>query len=173
MRFCTNFERELNDGLIALWNEQLADLDPSQLVVAFREVMRTATFFPKIADIRGRITTAEELVLSDQIEHEWQRVLQEFQRWTPDLPNAFHHTFTAETFAAVKAAGGWAALVDMPSTELQWAKKRFAENFRNQGALAATDPELLPAAISPDLMSRLKNELNAATVDQLATKARK
>jgi hypothetical protein len=130
VRFGTNHERAIAP-LVALWEDELADVSPALLEKAFRQVLTTSRFFPTIADIRAQIDQANANGAKLEIEEAWARALDWVQRYfhpdlgvargTPELPAAIQH--------ALRAAGGMRWIETCPASELQWAKKRFVEDF--------------------------------------------
>ena len=130
VRFGTNHERAIAP-LIALWEDELADVSPALLEKAFRQVLRTSRFFPTIADVRALIDQANASGTKLEIEEAWTRALDWVQRYfhpdlgvaqgAPQLPAVIQH--------AIRAAGGMRWMESCPANELQWAKKRFVEDF--------------------------------------------
>jgi hypothetical protein len=130
VRFGANHERAIAP-LIALWEDEFADIRPALLEKAFRQVLRTSRFFPTIADVRAQIDQANASGARLEIEEAWARALDWVQRYfhpdlgvtrgAPELPAAIQH--------AVRAAGGMRWLEGCPASELQWAKKRFVEDL--------------------------------------------
>ncbi len=47
-----NFQRELTPDITETYAEELCDLDPEFLALAFRACLRICFYFPKIAEIR-------------------------------------------------------------------------------------------------------------------------
>ena len=130
VRFGTNHERAIAP-LIALWEDELADISPVLLEKTFRQVLRTSRFFPTIAEVRAQIDQANANGLHLEIEEAWSRALDWVQRYfhpdlgvargAPELPGAIQH--------AIRAAGGLQWIESCSASELQWAKKRFVEDF--------------------------------------------
>lgn len=130
VRFGTNHERAIAP-LIALWEDELADIGPALLEQAFRQVLRTSRFFPTIADVRATLDQANANGLQLEVEEAWSRALDWVQRYfhqdlgvtrgAPELPATIQH--------AIRAAGGMRWLETCPQGELGWAKKRFVEDF--------------------------------------------
>lgn len=142
VRFCTNFDRQLTPGLIALWEEQLHAIEVPHLVRAFQQALDTCTFFPKIADIKGVLAQANAVVETDETEQAWQSVLRKLERFSPDVDTV--PAISASIDHAVRAAGGFLELFNMSTEDLQWAKKRFVEHLKNIKRLAEVEENFLP-----------------------------
>ena len=104
VRFGTNHERAIAP-LIALWEDELADISPVLLEKTFRQVLRTSRFFPTIAEVRAQIDQANANGLHLEIEEAWSRALDWVQRYfhpdlgvargAPELPGAIQHAIRA------------------------------------------------------------------------------
>jgi len=131
VRFGVNYRQEIDSACIALWQDELADIPSDRLEKLFREVIRMCRFFPNVADVRAQIANAEEHAFALKAEEAWQHLLSYAREWyhpdvdlshrAPGLPAAVAH--------AARAAGGLHLIWGCPETELQWAKKRFIEDF--------------------------------------------
>jgi hypothetical protein len=125
--------REITQELAAIWAAQLADIAPDLLQQACDRLAKTWTtsFLPTPGNVRAQIDQANANGLHLEIEEAWSRVLDWVQRYfhpdlgvargAPELPAAIQH--------AIGAAGGMRWIESCPASELQWAKKRFVEDF--------------------------------------------
>ena len=78
-RVCRN-AKDITGDTLDLYAEELADLPPDQVVQAIRELRKSATFFPSLADIRNRVVSiVGEAVLVDA-EAAWGEVMREVRR---------------------------------------------------------------------------------------------
>jgi hypothetical protein len=152
----------------SLWLEGFADLSDEVLEAAFKKTLATCKFWPvKIADVREHVESAED----SRTEDEWQRLLEYCRRHVnADLGMAHAPKLPADIAHAADSAGGLFYLESCPTDELQWAKKRFAEDLARQrkaGDIAACLPDsplgkqleatavrfTLPSATAPALPS--------------------
>jgi hypothetical protein len=122
---------ERGPRFVELWVSAFLDLAPDALEAACRRAMQTCKFFPTPAEIRTHIENANGNGAALEIEEAWSRALDWVQQYfhpdlgvtrgAPELPAAIQH--------AMRAAGGMRWLDSCPASELQWAKKRFVEDF--------------------------------------------
>jgi hypothetical protein len=125
--------REITRELAGIWASQLADIAPDLLQQACDRLAKTWTtsFLPTPGNVRAQIDQANANGLHLEIEEAWSRGLDWVQRYfhpdlgiargAPELPAAIEH--------AIRAAGGMRWIGNCPASELQWAKKRFVEDF--------------------------------------------
>ena len=119
-----------------LWLEGFSDLAPDRLRAAFVACLRSQQFpkMPTVADVRQHLTKVEERVTDLEAEQKWQVVLAYAQSTSPDYAGRSMR-IKEQTRAAINAAGGLNWIRDCPADELQWAKKRFLESYRQWAAL--------------------------------------
>jgi hypothetical protein len=127
---------------VGLWTEGFSDLSDDVLEAAFRKTLATCKYWPvKIADVREHVESAED----SRAEDEWQHVLEYCRRHVnADLGMAGAPRLPADIAHAADSAGGLFYLESCPTDELQWAKKRFAEDLARQrkaGDIAACLPD--------------------------------
>ena len=125
--------REITHELAAIWAAQLADIAPDLLQQACDRLAKTWTtsFLPTPGNVRAQVDQANANGLHLEIEEAWSHALDWVQRYfhpdlgvargAPELPAAIQH--------AMRAAGGLRWIESCPASELQWAKKRFVEDF--------------------------------------------
>jgi len=116
---------------VDLWVSALADLDPNALNAACRRAMQVSKFVPTPAGIRSMIKQADADGLQLRAEHAWQHLLNWVREWChPDLGIAHRGpALPAAVAHAARAAGGFNFLWGCATDDLQWAKKRFIEDF--------------------------------------------
>jgi hypothetical protein len=130
----TLYGRDINPAWVPLWLESLKDLSPQIVEMAFIELGKTfiptaAAAFPAPAHLRNVIARANEKIPTLKAEHAWQELLDWIRtNYHPDLGiDRKAPELDALTWHAAKAAGGLRHLWECPTSELQWAKKRFIE----------------------------------------------
>jgi hypothetical protein len=123
---------------LQLWTDSFADLDDATLDAAFRKTMLTwgSEFgkvgkLPTVGDIRGHLDATAKKELASRADLEWQKLLDYIRRYywadgpwehkAPKLPERVR--------VSANAAGGLAYLNECDRESLQWAKKRFVENY--------------------------------------------
>jgi hypothetical protein len=115
--------------VLPLWQEAFGEIDPEILKPLFRRALKTCKFFPKVAEILAPLESVGET----NCEQEWQALLDYVRRWVdPDMPGGRFRgapELPVEIDHAARAAGGVFWLRECPTSELQWAKKRFTEDL--------------------------------------------
>lgn len=68
-QLCANFNKEPNEDLYLLWNEQLEDYDPYYLEIAIGNIIRNDNFFPTISRVLEELKRIplEEIPTSEKI----------------------------------------------------------------------------------------------------------
>lgn len=89
---------------------------------------------PTVADIRSHLSKAEENAAQLEAEQKWTQVLAYAQTASPDYGGR-PVRIKEQTRAAINAAGGLDWIRDCQPEDLQWAKKRFIESYRQWTAL--------------------------------------
>jgi hypothetical protein len=118
--------KELTPPLVELWCQLLGDIDAALLDRALEETAKTCgRFFPTPGEVRARIEDVEAKGIELKAEEAWQRALSVAER----DGNGFH-ALDAATQHAIRAAGGLAWIESCPRDELQWARKRFLEDYK-------------------------------------------
>ena len=147
-RFALNAGTALDDKVravyLSMWKDAFADIDSGRLEAAFIACLRSHTYktMPTIGAVRQHLTEAEGRSTNLEAEQKWQVVLAYAQRTSPDYA-ARPIKIKEQTRAAINAAGGLGWIRDCSADELQWAKKRFLESYRQWTALGK-DKFLLP-----------------------------
>lgn len=126
-RFAVNCGQQLSEARVLLWIDELSDIEPDRLIAAFRAVMRSHTFnsIPQIGDIRAKIDQAESNGLELRAVQAWEHAL-----GVAESDGRGFQALDAATQHAILAAGGLHWMESCPEQELQWAKKRFLEDFK-------------------------------------------
>ena len=170
---------QLTPVLIRVWCNVFADVPPYQVEAAFNKAERQLKFWPSPAEVFEFISSAENKVGQEQAEQKWQQV-REYIRiyYSPDIPPRDHDyedgrkqnapRITERTQRAINAAGGLAYLSDCDRESLQWAKKKFIEEYIRWGELKK-DENLLPTGEVRDLLGDVAK---TKTVDRVLDKAR-
>jgi hypothetical protein len=113
-------------AVVAIYYELLSDIPIPQLDAACRRVTQRARFFPKPADIRDVLEEPAAKALQLDAENAWDRTLRFVQQGMfsgiRELPPQVMH--------AARAAGGLGWIESCPPGDLQWAKKRFIEDYK-------------------------------------------
>ena len=125
------FARDITAPLVDSWCNLLEDIEPNLLMKACECAAKTCKFFPTPADVRSQIDHCNMRGMQLEAEDAWPCALDWVQRYfhpdigvargAPELPAATQH--------AIIAAGGMRWIAGCPESELQWAKKRFVEDF--------------------------------------------
>lgn len=126
-------QQEITENLTQIWIEQLRDIPVQVLERALDQTLKTwrSGFLPTPGNVRGLIENTNSAGLELEAQEGWRKLLAWIERWwhpdlgiirgAPDLqPNVQH---------AVRAAGGVRHLAGCSQNELQWARKRFIEDF--------------------------------------------
>lgn len=149
--------------MIKVWINVFRDVHPLQAEAAFASAERELKFWPSPAEVLGFISTAEEKASQEQAEQKWQQVLHYIRvYYSPDIPCRDHDypdgrkqnapRILERTQRAINAAGGLAYLADCDPESLQWAKKKFIEQYVRYGELKK-DEHLLPDGRVRDLLA--------------------
>jgi hypothetical protein len=168
---------QLTPVLIRLWCNVFADIPPHQVEAAFNKAERQLKFWPSPAEVFGFISIAENKIGQEQAEQKWQQVLEYIRvYYSPDIPPRDHDyedgrkqnapRITERTQRAINAAGGLAYLSDCDRESLQWAKKKFIEEYIRWGELKK-DENLLPPGEVRDLLGDVAK---TKTVDRVLDK---
>lgn len=125
------YEKELEPILLDVYWLALRDWTLGEFESAAGQLMRTQTFMPRPAEFmalkRAAQPTAGEA---------WARVLQH-------LKGAYRAGWlTPEIDRAVAPLGGYRALAMMPTDELHWQEKRFAEHYADMAEAGETRESL-------------------------------
>ena len=148
--------------MVNLWVIVFADVPPHQVEAAFDKAERQLKFWPSPAEVFGLISAAENKIGKEEAEQKWQQV-REYIRvfYSPDIPPRDRDyedgrkqnapRITERTQRAIDAAGGLAYLSDCDGESLQWAKKKFIEQYIRWGELKK-DENLLPSGQVRDLL---------------------
>jgi hypothetical protein len=165
--------------MVKLWLNVFADVPPHQVEAAFDKAERQLKFWPSAAEVLGFISTVENKMGQEQAEQKWQQV-RDYIRicYSPDIPPRDHDLedgrkqnaprITERTQRAINAAGGLAYLSDCDRESLQWAKKKFIEEYIRWGELKK-DENLLPTGEVRDLLGEVAE---TKTVDRVLDKPR-
>lgn len=117
--------KELTPPLVQLWCELLADIDPSLLDRALEETAQTCRrFFPTPGEVRARIANAEAKGVELKAMQAWERALS-----VAEHDGRGYGALDGATQHAIRAAGGLTWIESCPRDELQWARKRFLEDY--------------------------------------------
>lgn len=113
------FEKQLSGRMVAAYADGLADLPGEQVVLACRQIMRTAKYFPRISEIR------EE---ANRLSHD-----NAAEQWALLLSRGID-AVNATTRAVIKQMGGMNYLLRMCREEdlHRWESKRFRELYPDQ-----------------------------------------
>lgn len=115
----------LTPPLVQLWCELLADIDPSLLDRALGETAKTCgRFFPTPGEVRGRIDRASANALELEAQSAWELALKVAER------DGSMRELDVQSQHAVRAAGGFGWIESCPREELQWARKRFIDDYK-------------------------------------------
>jgi hypothetical protein len=120
---------ETAKALLSVWLEGLDDLSTEALEPLFRATLRTAKWFPTVAEIRTHIESAA----AGRYEDEWQFLLEWIARYFhPDIGITAPKPLPPDILHAANAAGGLRYLESCSTDDLVWAKKRFIEDLARQ-----------------------------------------
>jgi hypothetical protein len=140
----------------AIYGEALAHLTPEQLDGACLRAHQACKWFPKPADILEHVKKAGDGALDFEAQQEWEKALDySTNHFHPDVGVSSHAPqLSPVTWNALKAAGGLSHLFNCSRDELQWARKRFIENYK---LTHNTDKvrSLLPESETKRIVSRL------------------
>jgi hypothetical protein len=115
-----------------IWLEAFEDLSCDVLEAAFKRTLRESKYWPiKIADVRSYIDQANSAGLELEAAKAWENYLAHVQKYFhPDIGwNRRTPELDAKTEHAASAAGGARYVEGCPESELQWARKRFIEDY--------------------------------------------
>jgi hypothetical protein len=128
--FCVSLA-DRGPRFVNLWVSALSDLDPHVLDAACKRATQTCKFFPTPAEIRAHVDRADAAGLHLRAEEAWQDLLEWIRKfYGPDLGVSRIATeLPAPVTHALRAAGGLHWIWGCPESDLQWAKKRFVEDF--------------------------------------------
>ena len=123
----------LTEEDFAIYAEALSDLSPQHLDRACRAASEICSFFPRPADVRAQLNTAEAKGFVLEAGAEWQKLL----TWIRE--NVFPDTgirrgaprLAPATTHAAKAAGGFYFIERCSCEELVWCRKNFLAAYRN------------------------------------------
>jgi hypothetical protein len=146
----------LSEQDFAIYGEALAHLTPEQLDGACLRAHQACKWFPKPADILEHVKKAGDGALDFEAQQEWEKALDySTNHWHPDVGVSSHAPqLSPATWNALNAAGGLSHLFNCSRDELQWARKRFIENYK---LTHNTDKvrSLLPESETKRIVSRL------------------
>lgn len=135
LRFALNSGKELSkesaDALVLLWCDEFSDIPLDMLEKAFRKLIRTSRFFPTIADVRGVLDGADAKARELEAQEEWRKALDVATNfYQPDI-GLYRNAprLSPATWHALKVAGGLDYLFNATHEQLQWARRRFLEDF--------------------------------------------
>lgn len=157
VRLATDCGEPLDPARVALWEDELRDLSAEQIEQACQRALRTHRFgFPKIADVRAQIDQVQSRAVQLEAGDAWDFALNYAVRWydpdlgikrgAPELPPRIEH--------AIRAAGGLHWMWGCPESELQWARKRFLEDFTNLEELGQVE-NMLPDGDAKRILRQL------------------
>ncbi len=131
VKFCAMFDKSLTPLLKATWCEALADLDAGMIEAACLHVSKTAEFFPSPGTIRKCRDQADARGFELVAAQKWQQLLAWIGRWYhPDVGvNRRAPELDAAIQFAARSAGGFHWISTCPESELNWARKRFIEDY--------------------------------------------
>jgi hypothetical protein len=171
----TQNRKELTEQDFALYAAALSDLDLRTISAACEQYVKVGKFFPLPADIRALVATAEKSVGALVVEEVWERTMKWILRWYHADVGVNRHAPALEEKArrAAMAAGGFFYLTTCTEEELQWAKKRFVENYGHQetveqsGALISSSEakQILEKLRAPELPAVNQNILPASPAE--------
>jgi len=128
---------------VSLWLEGFADLPLPTLEAAFQKAIKVCKFWPKIADIRENIATAEANASEEEAAERWDRVLAYAVRRSPDFPDRNPPRISERTQRAINAAGSLDRIRDCDADALVWCRREFIKSYIRYGELEQ-DKYLLP-----------------------------
>jgi hypothetical protein len=130
------YSRELSNTLLDVYWLALRSWTLAEFEAAADKLMQTATFMPRPAEFneirKAALPTKGEA---------WAAVLMHLRGGYRDGSG-----ISPETDAAVRALGGYKTLAMMPTTDLHWQEKRFAEHYGEAAEVAdKREPLQIPA----------------------------
>lgn len=154
-------QREVTPELVAIWTGLLGDVPQDRLHAALNRLLLTwrRNSLPTPGDVLAQFDEANNSALSLEALSAWERLLR-YLRWNfnsdlgfspkaPPLDSATEH--------AMLAAGGPRWLVTCDESELQWAQKRFCEDY-----IAVHDPQKIQDLIgdreAKEILGRITNQ---------------
>lgn len=147
--FAENASKEVSPGLLGVWLQAFAAVEPSVLEAAFRKTLASwrITQIPPVGEIMQHITEANTTVLELSAERAWSVAL----RSAHDLGNDYEIASAKEPedqalVAGVRAAGGWRWIAQCSDEQLVWAKKTFLDIYEKH----KNAPEILQLASGED-----------------------
>lgn len=155
-----DFPETHNDrpGFVDNWVLALSEIPSEILFHAFKKLLATwkpdfGRKFPVPGDITDIIDGNKETIESAEAEESWQKLLDLIDPgfhpnlgWKKGARAIFDAKFRMKH--AASAAGGVLAIWNMTSTERQWAKKRFIEDYVREQRIEELS---LPAMVLPAL----------------------
>lgn len=117
--------KELTGALVELWCGLLADIEPGLLERALEETAKTCgRFFPTPGEVRERIDRASANALELEAQSAWEQALKLAER------DGSMRQLDAKSQHAVRVAGGLGWIESCSREELQWARKRFIDDYK-------------------------------------------
>lgn len=119
--------RPMPEEQLAAWYALLGDLTPDELKRGLVETLRTHQFagFPTVGTIRSNSGCVTHTAKGDPL-LAWQAVRDAIRRVgaydSPRFEDPVIH-------AVIRELGGWVAVCDTPSDEMQWLEKRFSAAY--------------------------------------------
>ena len=114
----------ITEEIYALYGEALADISAEALDAACRRASQTCKYFPKPADIRAQLDSAETSALELEAEQNWQNVLEGIHWSAP-------RKFSPATEHAIRAAGGLRFIERCSDEQLTWCRRDFLKAYKN------------------------------------------
>jgi hypothetical protein len=160
-------------AIAALWRDGFEDVAVDRLRAAFVACLRTHSYknIPTVGDVRQHLLKAETNTSQFEAEQRWSRVREylrlyysadgiQIKRYIPDCPHrgcdcpSAAPRITPRSDHAIRAAGGLEWINECSLEDLQWAKKRFIEDYIVWGEMDK-DQFLLPEGPIREQFSRL------------------
>jgi hypothetical protein len=138
----TAHDQRLTVERMRIYVEDLMDLTPEQLSIAFRRGRQESTFMPKIAELRGYAGASHEQVAAIEADVAWNDVMAYFKKWgwphqryfdgrdengkmqfstAPPLPPRIDY--------AMRQVGGIQVIAQADTRDLQFICKAFKQAF--------------------------------------------
>lgn len=131
----TQNRKTLTEEDFAIYAAALADLPPEVIEAACEKYMKIGKFFPLPADLREMVVVAEDSAHTLAVNEAWNGALAWTRKWYLGIDMGFDRRapeLDEKQHRAIVAAGGFEHVSSCTLEDLQWAKKRFVENYGHQ-----------------------------------------
>jgi len=136
------FPTQMEDGTVDIYEEYLADVPDEDLRLAVNEVIATAKFFPRVAEIREK--AVEIRLRREGVPHPadaWAEVQREIRAKGFYEKPEFSHPMVREAMLAV---GGWTHLTGPDDPNMETVRAQYLRIYDSMVSRLKHDRRLLP-----------------------------